>query len=353
MTEVPHVTTRSLLLVLALPLALIGWALLGHVDARDGGSKVIRLAHALNQSHPVHQGMVAFADELARRSGGRLRVVLYPDGKLGNERELVELLQVGAVDMTKVSTGQLEAFAPEFALFGLPFLFDDGAHFWRFAGSAPGRALLDAAADARVRGLVYYDAGARSFYLSRSQRRQVRHPDDLNGLAIRVMPSRMAINLIVALGAKPVPLPFGELYSALDAGVVDGAENNIPSLYTSRQYEVAGSFSLTRHTQLPDILVIGTRAWARFNAEEQAWISAAAAASVPVQRRVWAEQEALQLEAIRQAGIAIVDDVDRAAFREATATLAEDPAFATPTARAALAAIAESAIPTRAEGASP
>jgi tripartite ATP-independent transporter DctP family solute receptor len=325
-----------LVVILALPVGVVGWAVANRITGEAGDVRVLRLAHALNQQHPVHLGMMVFAEELARRSGGRMRVDLYADGKLGNERELVELLQLGAVDLTKVSSGQLEAFAPQFALFGLPFLFDDGAHFWRFADSEAGRRMLLGALDARVRGLVYYDAGARSFYLGRNQTRTVHAPADLAALSIRVMPSRMAMELVSALGAKPVPLPFGELYSALDAGVVDGAENNIPSLYTSRQFEVASSLSLTRHTVLPDVLVIGTGTWNRLSRQEQAWVQAAADASVAPQRRIWAEQESQQLEQMRTAGLTVIEDVDRAAFRTATDAMANDPVFADPEAQTAL-----------------
>lgn len=315
-----------------LPAALLAVAvtLLSLRAAADDVRELV-LAHALNADHPVHAGMLAFAGEVEARSKGRLRVRVHADGRLGNERELVELLQIGSIDVTKVSAGQLESFAPAFRLFGLPYVFDDSAHFWRFAESDSGRALLGIARDRRIVGLTWYDAGARSFYLSRRVDRAIRSPADLRNLSIRVMPSASAIAMVRTLGAKPVPLPFGELYTALDAGTVDGAENNPPSLYASRQYEVAGSYALNAHTMLPDVLVISAATWSQLSSQEQEWVMAAAEASSAVQRQLWGEQERVAIERMQQAGLVVIADVDQPAFREATETLRMTAAAADPT----------------------
>lgn len=336
-------TARTLALWLALPAALLGYAGWQAMLAGQAETRVLLLGHALGTAHPVHRGMQVFADEVASRSGGRLRVEIHADSKLGNERELLELLQIGSLAITKVSAGQLEAFAPEFGVLGLPYVFDDRAHFWRFAGSPEGQRLLESATPRRIRGIAWYDAGARSFYLSPRSGRTVRTPDDLRGLAIRVMPSRSALAMVEALGAKPVPIPFGELYTALDAGTVDGAENNPPSLFASRQYEVASSYSLTEHLVLPDVLVIGTAAWDRLDAQERTWIAAAAEASSLAQRALWDAEEARNLEAMEAAGLLLVRDVDRAAFRRATAVVHDDPAYGGERHRALRAAIASHA----------
>ena len=303
-----------LLLPVAL-LALAGWL---RATAPGADATVLRLAHALNTEHPVHGGMVAFADEVARRSDGRLRVEIVADGKLGSERELVEQVQLGSLALTKASAGQLEAFAPDYMVFGLPYLFDDSAHFWRFAATPAAEALLASSERRNLVGLTFYDAGVRSFYLARGKP-PVRRVEDLAGLSLRVMPSRTAMRMVEAFGAKPVPIPFGELYTAIDSGTVDGAENNAPSLFTSRQFEVAGSYSLNGHLLLPDVLVIGTAAWSRLSADDQQLLREAAQASMAVQRRLWAEEEARSLAAIRAAGVDVIDDVDVAGFRAATA----------------------------------
>ncbi len=283
----------------------------------------LRLAHALNAEHPVHRGMLVFAEEVHRLSNGTLRVDIYADGKLGSERELVEQMQLGSIALTKVSAGQLEAFAPAYAMFGLPYLFDNTAHFWRFAETPAAIQLLASSTPQRIVGLTFYDAGARSFYLSAKSGRTVRAAGDLVGLSLRVMPSRTAMAMVEALGAKPVPIPFGELYTALDSGTVDGAENNPPSLFTSRQFEVATSYSLNEHLILPDVLAIGAPTWERLTPQQRSWVREAAATSAVAQRQLWIEEEARNLEAMRAAGLTIIDEVDRDSFRRATAGLRE------------------------------
>jgi tripartite ATP-independent transporter DctP family solute receptor len=302
------------------PIALIV-AGLWQFATRGVEVKTLRLAHALNVEHPVHRGMLVFADEVHRLSGGTLRVDIYADGKLGSERELVEQMQLGSIALTKVSAGQLEAFAPAYAVFGMPYLFDDSAHFWRFAETTAATGLLASSEAQRIVGLCFYDAGARSFYLSPKSGRTVRTASDLEGLSLRVMPSRTAMAMVEAFGAKPVPIPFGELYTALDAGTVDGAENNPPSLFTSRQFEVAASYSLNEHLILPDVLAIGAPTWQRLSAEQRDWIRRAAATSAIAQRQLWIDEEARNLEAMRNAGLRIIDDIDRDSFRAATEAL--------------------------------
>lgn len=326
--------------LLLVPLLLMAWGAWRGATSATSEAHVLRLAHNLNVRHPVHRGMEVFAAEVARLSQGRLRVDIYADGTLGGERELVELVQLGSLAMTKVSAGQLEAFTPQMRVFSLPYLFDDREHFWRFATSAQGQALLDAPLAQRLKGLTFYDAGSRSFYFGRGVSQPVRHPDALRGLAIRVMPSRTAMRMVEAFGAKPVPIPFGELYSALDTGTVDAAENNPPSLYTSRQYEVASSYSLNEHMILPDVLVIGTDAWARLDPQEQGWLQAAARTSAVAQRRLWDEAEREDLASMREAGLVVVEDVDRAAFRAAVQPVHALPEFAGAQMQALVAAIA-------------
>ena len=330
--------SRVALAVFALPVALLALAGWRGATAPGADATVLRLAHALNTEHPVHGGMVAFADEVARRSEGRLRIEIDADGKLGSERELVEQVQLGSLALTKASAGQLEAFAPDYMVFGLPYLFDDAAHFWRFAATPAAQALLDSSEPKRLIGLTFYDAGARSFYLARGKR-PVRRVEDLRGLSLRVMPSQTAMRMVEAFGAKPVPIPFGELYTAIDSGTVDGAENNAPSLFTSRQFEVAGSYSLNGHLILPDVLVIGSDAWSRLSNDDQRILRDAARHSMQVQRRLWNEDEARSLAGIRAAGVEIIEDVDREGFRAATAAFPAELEAKRPSVAPLLAAI--------------
>ena len=323
----------AIALAYAAPLALVAWGLWLGATSPEASGRVLRLSHSLNRDHPVHKGMEFMAADLERRSGGELRIEIYADGQLGPERDLIELLQIGSLAMTKVSTAPLESFSPLMKVFSLPFLFRDHEHFWQMADGPIGRELLDASIPYRLKGLCYFDAGSRSFYINRKRNRAVRRPEDLEGLSIRVMRSRTAVRMVELLGAKPIPIPFGELYTALDTGTVDGAENNPPSLYTTRQYEVTAVYTLDEHTTIPDILIIGVDTWNRLSPEERSWLQASADAASVHQRKLWAEAEREMLQTIEDSGVEVVRDVDREAFRKRTEPMYEDPEFAQPEVR--------------------
>lgn len=275
-------------------------------------TKTLKLAHGLDVSHSVHLAMVKMGEDLAEISGNKIKIEIYPNQQLGTERECIELLQIGSLDMTKVSVGVLENFAPKMKVFGLPFLFRDRQHSFNVLDGPLGQDLLNEGIQYWIKGLGYYDAGSRSFY---TKNKPIDAPSDLKGLKIRVMESPTAIEMIKSFGGSPTPISWGELYTSLQQGVVDGAENNPPSFYLSRHYEVCKYYSIDEHTVLPDVLIIGTHTWDRFSKEEQAWIQQAANNSVIHQRKLWkiAEEEALR-EVIK-AGVK-VSYPDKEKFRE-------------------------------------
>lgn len=280
---------------------------------RDGSVTAIKLAHALDTSHPVHKGMVFMAGKVAEYSHGKMRVDIYPNGQLGNERDLIELLQIGSLAMTKVSAAPLEAFVPEMKIFGIPYLFRDAGHRWKVLSGPIGRRLLLAGEPFFLRGMCYYDAGARSFF---TIDRPVRKPDDLRGMKIRVMKSITSVEMVEALGGSPTPIPFGELYTALQQGVVDGAENNVPSFYLSRHYEVCKYLSLDEHTAIPDILLMSTIVWNRLTPEQQQWLQRAVDESVVYQKKIWEESTEESLEEVKRAGVEVLYP-DKTPFLEA------------------------------------
>lgn len=275
--------------------------------------KVLKLAHALDTSHPVHQGMVYMAKRLDELSGGKMRIDIYANGQLGNERELIELLQIGSLAMTKVSASPLESFVPEIQIFGIPYVFRDDEHFWKVLNGDIGKQLLDGPKAFKLKGLGYYDAGSRSFYTTKVP---IYKPGDLKGLKIRVQESRTAIAMVQALGGAATPISWGELYTALQQGIVDGAENNPPSLYISRQYEVSRYYTLDEHTAVPDVLLISLRVWESLTPRQQQWLQTAVDESVLYQRKLWAEFSAQALKAIEDSGVTIIHP-DKAPFREA------------------------------------
>lgn len=278
---------------------------------------VLKLAHALDTGHPVHHGMVHMAERLQHYSDGRMRVDIYPSGQLGAERELVELVQIGSLDITKVSTSPLEAFVPIMKIFSLPYVFRSREHCLTVLDSNVGRRLLASTEVARLRGLGYYDAGSRSFYMVDTP---VETPADLAGKKIRVQKSQTSVKMIAAMGGSATPISWGELYTALQQGVVDGAENNPPSFFRSRHYETSKYYALNEHTMVPDILLMSLRSWESLNEQQRGWLQNAVDDSVAYQRRLWMEATQEALATVEEAGV-VVTYPDKQPFMDAVAEM--------------------------------
>ena len=274
--------------------------------------KILKLAHGLNVSHSVHKAMVKMGEELESVSEGKFKVEIYPSQQLGTERQCLELLQIGSLDMTKVSVGVMENFAPKMKILGLPYLFRDRQHSFEVLDGPIGQGLLDGGSKYWLKGLGYYDAGSRSFY---TKEKPIESPDDLLGMKIRVMESVTAMDMVRDLGGSPTPISWGELYTSLQQGVVDGAENNPPSFYLSKHYEVCKYYSLDEHTTLPDVLVISIHTWDKLSNQEKEWLKTAVDNSVKYQRLLWAESEKEALEEVQKAGVKL-NIPDKSKFKE-------------------------------------
>lgn len=279
----------------------------------------LKVAHGLPVSHPVHAGIVHFAERVAFYSNGTIRMEIFPNEQLGSETQTLEQMQSGTLDAAKVGGATLGSFIPVAKVFSLPYLFRDSDHYWTVLNGELGQELLDELATAGsgrpsgFRGLTFYDAGSRSFYAQKP----ILRPDDLNGLKIRVMNDPVAIDTMEALGASPTPISWGELYTALQQGVVDGAENNTPSFVSSRHFEVCKEFSLNHHSRVPDVLIISETTWSTLTPEERGWIKKAAAESSIFQREAWAAGVAEAFEIMQSEGVT-VHEVDVAPFMAAT-----------------------------------
>jgi len=276
--------------------------------------RVLRLAHILDTQHNVHQAMEILGKRLAQKSNGKLLLQIYPSGQLGGERESLELLQIGSLDITKVSAAVLENFIPEYRVFGIPYLFRDKEHRFSVLDSELGETLLTQGEKFKLRGLTFYDAGSRSFY---TKEESITTPVDLQGKKIRVMKSNMAIAMVNQLGGAPTPIAWGELYTALQQGVVDGAENNPPSFFSSKHYEICKYYSLDEHTSIPDVLVIGLDTWNSLSNQEKEWLKEACNESKIAQRKLWAASETASLEAVTKAGVKVVRP-DKSLFEQKT-----------------------------------
>jgi tripartite ATP-independent transporter DctP family solute receptor len=272
----------------------------GCTELRD--KRFLKLAHTLPPDHPVHEAMVFMAKRCSELSEGKMEIEIYPSEQLGSEQQCVELLQIGSLAITKVSAAVMESFTEDYKVLGLPYIFRDSAHAVNVLDGEIGQELLLSTEDRYIRGLCFYDAGSRSFY---TIDKPILNPSDLEGMKIRVMKSKTAMDMVKALGGSPTPISYGELYTALQSGVVDGAENNPPSFYTSHHYEVCKHYALDEHTAVPDVLIISQHIWKKLSDQEKKWIQQAATESVAVERRLWSESVKKSLAEVQKAGVTI------------------------------------------------
>ena len=291
-----------------------------------GGNRqmVLKLGHGLDTGHPVHLAMESMKERLEELSGGTVSMDIYPSAVLGSETECLEQLQNGSLAMTKTSAAAMENFIPTMSVFSYPYVFRDRNHYWNVVDGEIGERLLQDGEKKFLRGLCYYDAGSRNFYTKNAP---IRTPDDLKGMKIRVMNSATAIEMVKAMGGAPTPIAWGELYSALAQGTVDGAENNLPSFSTNKHYEVCKHLSLDGHTRIPDMLLISTKVWNKLDPQVQDWVQQAASESSVYQRKLWQEMTETAVEQAEAEGVTIYE-VDTRAFAKKVAPMldnAENP----------------------------
>lgn len=284
----------------------------------SGGTQmVLKLGHSLDTGHPVHKAMEYMKTRLEELSAGQVTINIYPSSVLGSETQCIEMLQNGSLAMTKTSAAAMENFIPDMAVFGLPYIFRDESHYWSVLNGEVGRKLLEKGQSKFLYGLCYYDAGSRNFYTKDTP---IRTPDDLNGLKIRVMNSKTAIDMVKAMGGSPTPIAWGELYSALAQGTVDGAENNPPSFTSNKHYEVCKHFTLDGHTRIPDILMMSTKVWEKLDPQVQGWVQQAADESSEFERKLWQEKTIEALEQAKAEGVTVYE-VDTAEFAATVAPM--------------------------------
>jgi tripartite ATP-independent transporter DctP family solute receptor len=265
----------------------------------SGGVKTFSLPHVLNTDHPVHHALVKFADEVNTQSNGTMIIKIQPGGTLGNEQELCDNVSNDMDSFTKISSTILETKTELAKIYSLPYLFRDEDHIWKVLDGEIGQELLDMAIGQNLKGITYFDAGVRSFYT----KNPVTSTRDLRGMKIRVQKSVMMQKLVETLGASPQQIAFSELYTALDTGVVQGAENNIPSYYTTKHYKVAPHYVFNEHVAIPDILLMSASRWNALSPEEQAIIMNAAAIAKAFQKDLWKKSCEEQIQQMTSEGV--------------------------------------------------
>lgn len=292
-------------------------------DSSGNASKeqkiTLRLADNQPDNYPTVVGDREFARLVKERTNGRIEIAVYPGAQLGDEKTTIEQVQLGSIDFVRVNAAPLTAFNKQLEVLSLPFLFSGSDHLWKVLNGPIGDQLLDSLKTAKMVGLTYYDSGARSFYNSK---RPVARPSDLKGLKIRVQQADIFIEMVKVLGGSPVPMAYGQVYNALETGVVDGAENNYPSYYSTNHYKPAKYYTENRHTMTPEILVASQATWNKLSPDDQKIILQAAKESQAAQRKAWDELEAKAKKAVTDNGNTITQ-VDVAEWQKAVQPLYE------------------------------
>ena len=287
-----------------LTFALGAAVLLPGIAQAEIKDRTLRFAFQNAQEHPQGQGAKKFADLVEQKSGGKIKVRLFPSGQLGGDLQTVSALQGGTIDLTVLNAGLLVGQIKEFGLFDLPFLFESGKEADAVVDGPFGHKLAETLPAKNLVSLGYWELGFRNLTNSR---RPVAKLEDIQGLKVRVVQSPLYIELFNTLGANAVPLPFPELYTALEQKTVDGQENPVTLINTSKFYEVQKHLTLTRHTYNPQIVIFSKRVWDRLDAEEKKLIEEAAAEARTFQRQYSREQETKALDAVKAAGMQVVE----------------------------------------------
>ncbi|MCL2806372.1 MAG: TRAP transporter substrate-binding protein [Treponema sp.] len=289
--------------------------------------RVYRFAEIHALDYPTTQGNIAFANYVEEKTNGRIKIEVFHSGQLGQERETIEMTQTGAIAFVRVATNPLTSINPVMAALSMPFLYRDRDHMFRVLDGEIGDEMLESLQQQNLLGLCWFDAGFRNFYNSR---REIRTPADMAGLKIRVQETPLMMDMIRMLGASPTPMSLGEVYTSIQNGVVDGAENNWPSYIAVGHFEVARFFTVNQHMAAPEMILINTGVWNSFSEDEKRIVKEGALEGARVQRAAWIAAELEHEARAREAGSIIYEPTaaEIKLFADALAPIYNQPAYA-------------------------
>lgn len=269
---------------------------------KKDGVIILKAADDHQKGYSTVEGLYLMSKLVEMWTNGRIKIEVYPGAVLGSEKETIEQTQMGIIDINRTSIAPLTAVYPKLSVFALPYIFKSREHMWKVLEGEIGQKMLEELKSVGLIGLAYMDAGARSFY---TVEKPILSPDDLKGLKIRTQKSPVMMEMVKAMGGVPVPMAFEEVYSALQTGIIDGAENNPPSYYETSHYEVAKYYSLDEHAMVPELLFMSLKTWNALSPEDRKIIKMAAIAAQELQRRLWLKDEEIALEKVKEAGCKI------------------------------------------------
>lgn len=280
--------------------------------------------YAENQAtdYPTTQGAYKFAELVKEKTNGRIEIMVVEDGESGDEKSVIEQLQFGGIDFARVSLSPLSELVPKLNVLQMPYLYTGAEHMWKVLDGDIGDEFMASFDGSNMVALSWYDAGARNFYNSK---RPVTSLEDIKGLKIRVQESELMINMIEALGAKPVPMAYSEVYSSLQTGAIDGAENNLPSYESTKHYEAAKYYTIDEHSRVPELQLAAKAVWDKLSSKDQAVIKQCAKESALYERELWAEREKLSEERVKAVGSEIIklSAKEKAEFQKAVSPVYE------------------------------
>ena len=277
-----------------------------------------KFAHSGSLEHQYHIGAEQFKKLVEEKSGGEMKVTIFPQAQLGGERDLAEGVRMGTIEMSSVAAGNMAGFVPELQVFGVPFLFQTREQVYAVLDGEVGKDLAEIMLGKGFVNLSIWEVGFRNIT---NNNRPVKTPDDMKGLKIRVQESKIWIEFMKRLGAIATPIPFGELYTALQQNVVDGQENPVATIYSMKFYEVQKYLSLTGHTYEPALVFANPKWFNSLDPKHQAILRESAMEAASFQRQKLAEMDKERFEVIRKAGVQVEENPDKAAFAQATADL--------------------------------
>ncbi|WP_233095866.1 TRAP transporter substrate-binding protein [Alicyclobacillus sp. SO9] len=291
----------------------------GNTSHSSGSQKTMtfRLADDQPATYPTVKGDEAFAKEVSQKTNGRIKIKVYPNAQLGAENSVIQQIQLGAIDFGRINAAPLADFDKKLGVLELPYLFKSTKQEWDVYNGKVGSDLLNSLTTAKMVGLTFYDSGQRNFYNSKHA---VKTPAQLKGLKIRVQKSNMMVDLVNTLGGNATPMAYSEVFNALQSGVIDGAENNIPSYYTTNHYKVAKYLTLDHHTATPEILLASQKTWNKLSPADQKIVRQAAQDSQKVERTAWNALVQKALKAIKANGN-VITNVDSATWQKAVQPL--------------------------------
>lgn len=282
--------------------------------------RYFRYAENQAEDYPTVQAARYFAQLVEARSEGRMQVLVYPDATLGDETSVVEQMQLGMIDFSRVSLAVLADLMPRLNVLQMPYLYTDADQMWRVLDGPIGQQFLNGMADIGLCGLSWFDAGARSFY---SRQGPIRTLEDMQGLTVRVQESSLMTDMVLALGGKPVSLAFDQVYASLQSGSIDAAENNLPSYESTGHMYVAPYFSEDWHSRLPEVQLLSKRVLDGLTEEQRALLRGAAQESAVYERELWVRREEESYARVLSSGARInplsLEELER--FRQAVAPL--------------------------------